>query len=130
MSDASSPAAAAKNDPWVEGPGSPPLPAWLAEQQVSLAFTTYQTGKLFLLGLHPEGRLAVFERTFNRAMGLWAGGQTLCLGTQYQLWRFENLLLAGELHQGHDPLYVPKIGYTTGEVDVHDIPVDGAGRVL
>ena len=37
---------------------------------LSLAFTTYQTGKLFLLGLQPDGRLALFERTFDRAMGL------------------------------------------------------------
>ena len=39
-----------KNEPWVEVTGSPYLSTWLAEQQVSLAFTTYQTGKLFLLG--------------------------------------------------------------------------------
>src|SRR5271166_5874270 len=92
MSETSSSAAGAKNDPWVEVTGSPHLSSWLAEQQVSLAFTTYQTGKLFLLGRHPEGRLAVFERTFNRAMGLWADGQTLWLSTPYHLWRFENML--------------------------------------
>ena len=27
------------------------FPEWLAEQRVSLAFTTYQSGKLFLIGL-------------------------------------------------------------------------------
>src|ERR1700689_4928235 len=130
MSDASSPAAAAKNDPWVEGPGSPPLPAWLAEQQVSLAFTTYQPGKLFLLGHHPDGRLAVFERTFNRAMRLWADGQTLWMSSLYQLWRFENVLRPGDLYQGCDRLYVPRIGYTTGDLDIHDVSVEASGRVL
>jgi hypothetical protein len=30
------------------------FPAWLAEQNLSLAFTTYQTGKLFLVGLQPS----------------------------------------------------------------------------
>ena len=49
--------------------------SWLAEQRLSLAFTTYQTGKLFLLGLQPDGRLSVFERTFNRCLGLWGDGQ-------------------------------------------------------
>jgi uncharacterized protein (TIGR03032 family) len=116
--------------PWVEVTGSPRFPNWLAEQHVSLAFTTYQTGKLFLLGLHPEGRLAVFERTFNRAMGLWADGQTLWLSTLYQLWRFENLLRPGELYQDHDRLYVPKVGNTTGDLDVHDVAIDGTGRVV
>ncbi len=68
-----------RNEPWVEVTGS----AWLAEQKISLAFTTYETGKLFLLGHKPEGALAVVERTFNRAMGLWADGQTLWLSTRY-----------------------------------------------
>jgi uncharacterized protein (TIGR03032 family) len=130
MSDASTTAAGAASEPWVQVTGSPRLWTWLAEQQVSLAFTTYQTGKLFLLGRHPEGRLAVFERTFNRAMGLWADGQTLWLSTQYQLWRFENLLQPGEFYQGHDRLYVPKMGNTTGDLDIHDVAVDHDGRPL
>jgi uncharacterized protein (TIGR03032 family) len=128
MSDASSSAATVKNEPWVEVTGSPQMSTWLAEQQVSLAFTTYQTGKLFLLGRHLEGRLAVVERTFNRAMGLWADGQTLWLSTLYQLWRFENLLVPGELYQGHDRLYVPKMANTTGDLDIHDVAIDSTGR--
>ena len=121
MNEPSALEAAANAEPWLEVTGSPHLAAWLAQQKVSLAFTTYQTGKLLLLGCSPEGRLAVFERTFNRAMGLWADGQTLWLSTLYQLWRLENLLRPGELHQGHDRLYVPKVGYTTGDLDVHDV---------
>jgi uncharacterized protein (TIGR03032 family) len=128
MNNASFPADEGKNAPWVEVVGSPYLPIWLTEHDVSLAFTTYQTGKLFLLGRHPEGRLDVFERTFNRAMGLCADGQTLWLSTQYQLWRFENLLRPGELHQGRDRLYVPKIANTTGDLDIHDVAIDDAGR--
>ncbi len=130
MSGPASSAAAVKDEPWIEVTGSPRFPNWLSEHQVSLAFTTYQTGKLFLLGRHPEGRLAVFERTFNRAMGLWADGQTLWLGTLFQLWRFENLLRPGEIYQGHDRLYVPKVGYTTGDLDVHDIAIDRSGRAV
>jgi uncharacterized protein (TIGR03032 family) len=130
MNESSSSTAKEKRDPWVEVTGSPHLSTWLAEQQVSLAFTTYQTGKLFLLGRNAEGRLAVSERTFNRAMGLWADGQTLWLSTLYQLWRFENLLRPGELYQGHDRLYVPKVANTTGDLDIHDIQVDHTGRPL
>jgi uncharacterized protein (TIGR03032 family) len=121
---------AGAGEPWVEVTGSPRLAAWLGEHRVSLAFTTYQTGKLFLLGRGPEGRLSVFERSFNRAMGLWADSQTLWLATLYQIWRLENLLRPGELHQGHDRLYVPKVAHTTGDLDVHDVAVDGSGRVV
>lgn len=48
---------------------------WMLEQKLSLGFTTYQAGKLFLLGLQPNGRLSVFERTFNRCLGLCGDGQ-------------------------------------------------------
>ena len=90
--------------------------AWLAEQRVSLAFTTYQTGKLLLIGLRPDGRLSVFERTFNRCMGLWASPQTLYMSSLYQLWRFDDALEPGQLHNGYDRLYVPQLGYTTGDL--------------
>ncbi len=101
---------------------------WLAEQRVSLCFSTYQAGKLFLIGLRPDGRMSVFERTFARCMGIHAEPETLYVGTLYQLWRFENTLRSGENHQGYDRLYVPQCGYTTGDVDVHDVAVDGEGR--
>src|SRR5262245_2555198 len=120
----------AVEEPWVEVSGSRNFPSWLAEQRVSLAFTTYQTGKLFFVGLNQGGQLAVFERTFNRCMGLWADGQTLWLSTLFQLWRFENALAPGALHDGHDRLYIPRIGYTTGDLDIHDVAVEGSGRVV
>jgi hypothetical protein len=41
-------------EPWVRLFPSPHLADWLAQQKVSLAFTTYQTGKLFLLGRHHD----------------------------------------------------------------------------
>ncbi len=104
------------------------FPAWLAEHRISLAFTTYQSGKLFLIGLQPDMRLSVFERTFNRCLGLWADGQTLWMSSLYQLWRFENVLEAGQTANGYDRLYVPKVGYVTGDLDIHDVAVDSGGR--
>jgi uncharacterized protein (TIGR03032 family) len=97
--------------------------AWLAAARLGLAFTTYQTGKLFFLGLQPDGRLAVFERTFNRAMGLAVHGRQLYLSTLYQLWRFDDALEPGQRHQGHDRLFVPQLAWTTGDLDIHDVAV-------
>ncbi len=34
--------------------------AWLVEQKLSLVFTTYQSGKLFFIGVKADGRLSVF----------------------------------------------------------------------
>jgi uncharacterized protein (TIGR03032 family) len=122
--------ASAGGDPKLEIMGSRGFNTWLAEQQVSLAFTTYQTGKLFLIGMQPNGRLSVFERTFNRCMGLWSNGQTLWMSSLYQLWRFENALLPKQMANGYDRLYVPRVGHVTGDVDIHDVTVDSAGRIL
>ena len=110
--------------------GSRHFPDWLAQQRLSLAFSTYQSGKLFLLGLGEQNRLSIFERTFNRCMGLWSDTETLWLASAYQLWRLENVLGEGEIADGFDRLFVPRVGYTTGDVDVHDVAVDTDGRLV
>ena len=110
--------------------GSRQFNNWLREQKISLAFTTYQAGKVFFIGLQPDGRLSIFERTFNRSMGLWATPQTLWLSSLYQLWRFENALSDRQVYQGYDRLYVPQVGYTTGDLDIHDVAIDRDGKVV
>jgi hypothetical protein len=40
----------AGSEPWLNAIGSRYFLDWLHEQRCSLAFTTYQTGKLFLVG--------------------------------------------------------------------------------
>ncbi len=110
--------------------GSRHLPEWLAKQQVSLGFTTYQSNRLFLVGTKPEGLLSVFQRTFPRSMGLWSDGQTLWLSSQFQVWRLENVLRHGPDEQGFDRLFVPRVVYITGDIDVHDLAVDAEGRVV
>ncbi len=87
---------------------------WLEQQNVSLAFSTYQTGELFLIGRQPQGQPAVFERRFNRCMGLWTDGQTLWLASKYQIWRLENALAGDQVDPEFDRLFVPRVGYTTG----------------
>ena len=118
----------AAGEPDFELTTSRQFPEWLAEQRTSLAFTTYQAGKLFLIGLQPDGRLSIFERTLNRCMGMTAAGDSLYVSTLYQLWRFENVLQGGQASAGYDRVYVPQVGYITGDLDIHDIAIDGNGR--
>ena len=103
---------------------------WLHEEKISLAFTTYQTNRLFLLGLKPDGSLSTFERLFDRPMGLYASSERLYMSTRSQLWRFENALPAGENHDGYDRVYVPRSCQTTGDLDVHDVVLDREGKVV
>src|SRR5687767_13028787 len=79
--------------------------AWIAEQKLSIALTTYQIGKLFMLGLKPNGEMSIFERTFNRCMGLAPTSNGFYMSSLYQVWRFENLFTQGEQQDGYDRLY-------------------------
>lgn len=106
------------------------FPDWLAEQNASLAFTTCQAGKLFLIGLLPDGRLSVFERSVPRCMGLAASATGFYVASLFQVWRFENTLRPGEDYKGHDRLFTPRISWVTGDLDVHDMALDNSERPI
>lgn len=106
--------------------------SWLAEVGGSLAFTTYQGGKIFFLGLKSEGILSVFERSFPRCMGLAVSedARTVLLATQVQLYRFDNILLEGEVQSPYDAVYAPHQTWITGDVDIHDVGIDKDGKAV
>jgi uncharacterized protein (TIGR03032 family) len=110
---------------------SPGFGDWLSSVRVSLAFSTYQMGKLFFVGRAEKQSISIFERTFNRCLGLWTNGSTLWLASAFQLWRLENVLPPGQLtDDGYDALFVPQAAHTTGDVDVHDVWRDAHGQVV
>lgn len=103
--------------------------SWLASRNASIAFTTYQVGKFFLIGVNAEGSISVFERTIERPMALCARGGDLYLSTLFQVWRFAAITGAGD-YQGYDRLYSPRQSWITGDIDIHDIKIDAEGRVI
>lgn len=130
MEESESGAAAPGDEPFVLT-SSRGFPGWLAASGASLAFTTYQAGKLFLLGVRPDGRLSVFERSFPRAMGLAVSGdgRSLALATHYQLHRFDNVLSEGQADaQGFDAVFAPHASWVTGDLDAHDVGFGAGGR--
>ena len=109
---------------------SPGFPDWLKRNQVSLAFTSYQSGRLYLVGLENNGHVSFHERYLARAMGLYADPKRLLVSTIFQIWRFENIVEDGALRSGSDKHYVPRLAHTTGDIDIHDLSVLGDGRIL
>ena len=103
---------------------------WLHTSGISLAVTTYQTNRLFLLGVKPDGTLSAFERLLDGAMGLSADSDRFYLATRYQIWQFDNALDPQDNYKGFDKLYVPRMAHTTGDLDTHDVAVDRDGRIL
>ena len=107
---------------------SPGFAALLHEQNAALAITTYQIGKLFLIGAPAPDRLSVTERTFQRCLGIAATGDSLYLAGLNNILRFENAVPTGRDLEGHDAVYVPQIAWYTGDVFAHDLGVLPSGR--
>src|ERR1700754_4556129 len=104
---------------------------WLLTQQLSLAFTSYQTGRLLMMGVGPDGRMAFNKQNYTRAMGLHYASGRLHLASAYQMWRLENILDPGQYaNHAYDAVFVPRVGHTTGYVDAHDLGIDRSGRIV
>ena len=108
----------------VERSCSRSLAGWLAQNRLSLAITSYQSGRIYLVGSDKEGRASFFERIFERAMGVVGNAQRIYLGGLFQLWRFENILASNQIiHGKYDKCYVPRNAQTIGDVDIHELGI-------
>lgn len=101
---------------------SPDFPDWLAANDCSLGVTTYQKGRLILIGRKPDGAVRVHERLIRDCKGLHTDGQTIWASSTHTLWRFENGLRNGkQTGPGVDRLFLPREGRVTGKIDIHEI---------
>nr|WP_319383020.1 TIGR03032 family protein [uncultured Roseibium sp.] len=126
-------AAPEKTETRLEISCSPGIVRWLLRNKCSLAFTSYKTGKLFLIGVMKTGALSFHQRNFDRAMGLWTdpASQRLYLGTLHQFWRLENILSKRSIaDETYDKCYVPRQSFVTGNVAAHDLALDANGRII
>jgi uncharacterized protein (TIGR03032 family) len=110
---------------------SPGFADWLAARNASLTFAT-PPSKVFFVGLRPDGQLGVFERTFDKAMGVAVQGtEKVWLGTRSHLWRMDSVPVAQEAaDEGFDHCYAPMRAYTTGYLNTHDVTVTDDGDVV
>lgn len=128
------PAPALAKVPRVEDLGvnfSAGLSSFLKAQNISLAFTSYQTGRLHLVGHGMDGKLALHLAVYPQAMGVTGDQHRIYLGTLTQLVRLENVLAPGQIANGtHDKLYVPRNMQTLGNIDFHEVGVRDNGAVV
>jgi uncharacterized protein (TIGR03032 family) len=107
---------------------------WLAGMSGTVALTTYQAGKVVLVGW--DGRqVTILARDFDKPMGLAADGPRLLLATRHEV-----ILLADapalaldfrpEEPGRYDALYLPRARYCTGDLNVHDVAVGSDGPWL
>ncbi|WP_209009575.1 TIGR03032 family protein [Labrenzia sp. PO1] len=103
----------------------------LASLKISVAFSSYQSGKFYLLGRNPEGGLMVNEQFFSKAMGIHVSGGTIHLATLSEIVRLENVLEPNQrINDTFDACFVPRAAHVTGALDAHDLGIDRDGRIL
>jgi len=104
---------------------SPDFAQWLASCGGSLAITTYQAGKVVMVGW--DGlQVTVLLRHFDKPMGMAAHGAKMALATRHELILFANapLLAPDYLEQQkhiYDGLFLPRASYWTGDLNIHDV---------
>ncbi|MBC2776400.1 TIGR03032 family protein [Parasphingopyxis marina] len=104
---------------------------WLISNKTSFAFTSYQTGQLFLVGITADNKVSFNQQNFQRAMGVCYTPGRLYLGSLFQVWRLENMLMPGQIgNKQFDMVLIPRNAQTVGDVDVHEVGIDAGGHVL
>lgn len=110
---------------------SPGLAGFLAGNNLSIGFTSYQTGRLYLVGHGANGKLALHEAVYPQAMGVTGDGDRIYLGTLTQIVRMENVLGPSQrANEAHDKVYVPRNMQTTGNIDIHELGIRDNGRII
>ncbi|MFN3211577.1 MAG: TIGR03032 family protein [Henriciella sp.] len=104
---------------------------FLASRQISLAFTSYQTGILYILGHGLDRKLSLHQARYPQAMGVVGDGARIYLASLNQIIRLENVLGPDQIaNSKFDKVYVPRNFQTTGAVDLHEIGVTSEGKVV
>ena len=99
---------------------------------ISLAFTSYQSGLLYMLGRNPQGGAHLHQSAMAKPMGLTRvpSGELWMTGAA-QVIRFANVLYGDQrANQTFDCCFMPRTIHVTGQLDAHDIGVTSDGQVL
>lgn len=104
---------------------TPNVPELLAQLNCSLAVSTYQAGKVIFLSPKNEEKLIQLPRTFNKAMGIALHEDKMAIACKDEVIVLKNSKdLAHHYPRKpnvYDALYMPRLTYHTGALDVHDL---------
>jgi uncharacterized protein (TIGR03032 family) len=109
---------------------TPGFSAFLASLRISLVVSTYQTGNVFFFGPDQNDHLAISPITMPRPMGMFTTGQSVYIGGKTHIYRFNNILPAGVMHEGADKLFIPQASWLIADMDAHDIVREKSGRIV
>ncbi|HEV8378744.1 MAG TPA: TIGR03032 family protein [Tepidisphaeraceae bacterium] len=105
---------------------------WMSQANGSLAITTYQAGKVVLVGWDPKlNQVTLLPRQFDKPMGLARSpdSRLLALATRHSVILLADApLLAPDYLEDqkgkYGALYLPRAQYFTGDLNIHDLTFD------
>ena len=105
--------------------------AQLIKAKISIALTSYQSSRLYLLGSNPKGGLMVNEEVFQRAMGLRYHNKKLYLASLGQIMVLENILAQDQwINEQYTQCFIPRRSYFTGHLDCHDVGITNDNKTI
>ena len=89
---------------------------------VSLLVSTYQAGKLGVIGIDGD-QLTFSFHNFERAMGVAVGNDRIAVGSTSQVWFLRSAPIAGQIEPAgrHDACFLTRSSHVTGEIQVHEM---------
>lgn len=111
------------------------VPELLTRLGCTLAITTYQAGKLVFISPKDENVLVQLPRTFDKPMGIAEDTEKdkLALACKDSVQVFANSKDLAAYYppapQKYDALYMPRLTYHTGQVDIHDLNFGKDGKL-
>jgi uncharacterized protein (TIGR03032 family) len=107
------------------------LPALLDDVGMTIAVTTYQTGRVVLI--RADGGVAnTHVRAFRRPMGLAVAGDRLVLATEREIVDLRDQPAAAAALESAgkvDAVYIPRTVHVTGDIAAHEVAIGTGGEV-
>jgi protein O-GlcNAc transferase len=102
---------------------SPSFPEILAQIQSSLLISTYQAGKLCVVGSR-GGKLAFAFHDFKQVMGVATSPKRIAVATRrqiYSLYAHPEVAATVEPRSSHDSCWLARTAFVTGNIHVHEL---------
>src|SRR5579884_2015219 len=107
------------------------LRQWLVDNRTSFVVSSYQSGRLILVGAMNDGTVSIHQQRYDRVMGLCWASDRLYLAARQFVWRLEDVSGAAQQPESaFDVVLAPRDAHTTGNIDVHEMAVDQSGRLI
>jgi len=104
---------------------SPQLPELMSQLNCTLALSTYQAGKVIFISAKDDNELVQLPRNFDKAMGLALKKDKMAVALRDEVVVLKDSPELAKAYPDkpnvYDGMYMPRLTYYTGALDIHDM---------